>query len=89
MSMAAHDNLTRAVAQVETKHVRVVATDDPDVVLHLPEQDVDEPELSIVIPAADEEIAVGEFVEWCKEGLAKAGIVGEVVIVSSSTDRTG
>ena len=56
--------------------------------LHLPEDDVDEPEISIVVPAADEELTVGEFVEWCKQGLEQAGIVGEIVIVDSSSDRT-
>ena len=30
---------------------------------------LDEVELSIVIPAMNEEITVGEFIEWCKEGL--------------------
>ena len=28
----------------------------------------DDVELSIVIPAMNEEITVGEFMEWCKEG---------------------
>ena len=66
----------------------VVEGSDPDVVLHLPEDDVDEPEISVVVPAADEELTVGEFVEWCKQGLEQAGIVGEIVIVDSSSDRT-
>jgi glycosyltransferase involved in cell wall biosynthesis len=70
------------------KRARVVDGSDPDVVLHLPEHDVDDPELSIVIPASDEELTVGDFVEWCKQGLEQAGIVGEVVIVDSSRDRT-
>ncbi|HZP89140.1 MAG TPA: glycosyltransferase family 2 protein [Burkholderiales bacterium] len=46
------------------------------------------PEVSIVIPAMNEEITIGEFVAWCKEGLAKAGVQGEILIVDSSTDRT-
>ena len=70
------------------KRREIVAADDPDVVLHLPADDVAEPELSIVIPAADEELTVGEFVEWCKQGLEDAGIAGEILIVSSSKDRT-
>jgi glycosyltransferase involved in cell wall biosynthesis len=70
------------------KRREIVAADDPDVVLHLPEDDVAEPELSIVIPAADEELTVGEFVDWCKQGLEDAGVAGEIVIVSSSKDRT-
>ena len=36
----------------------------------------------------DEELTVSEFVEWCKQGLEQAGIVGEIVIVDSSSDRT-
>jgi glycosyltransferase involved in cell wall biosynthesis len=85
----AHDNLSAALAQLQTEQRAEVVEDvDPDVVLRLPESDVADPELSIVIPAADEEVTVGDFVEWCKQGLAEAGIVGEIVIVSSSRDRT-
>ena len=46
------------------------------------------PEISIVVPALNEEITIGEFVEWCKEGLARANVRGEIIIVDSSTDRT-
>jgi len=45
-------------------------------------------ELSIVIPAMNEEITVGEFMEWCKEGLKRAGVSGQILIVDSSTDNT-
>lgn len=45
-------------------------------------------EVSLVIPALNEEITVGEFVEWCKEGLSKAGVEGQILIVDSSTDKT-
>jgi glycosyltransferase involved in cell wall biosynthesis len=45
-------------------------------------------ELSIVIPAMNEEITVGEFIEWCKEGLKRAGVSGQILIVDSSTDNT-
>ena len=45
-------------------------------------------EASIVVPALNEEITVGEFVDWCKEGLARAGVRGQILIVDSSTDRT-
>ena len=38
-------------------------------------------ELSIVIPALNEEITVGEFIEWCKEGLKRAGVTGQILIV--------
>ena len=43
-----------------------------DVRLLVPEDDVAQPELSIVIPALDEELTVGDFVDWCREGLAEA-----------------
>ncbi len=45
-------------------------------------------ELSIVIPSLNEEVTIGEFVAWCREGLAKAGVTGQILIVDSSTDRT-
>jgi len=61
---------------------------DPDVVLHLPTEDVADPELSIVVPALNEELTIADFVRWCHEGLEKAGIKGEILIVDSGTDRT-
>ena len=61
-----------------------------DVELLLPEGDDPEREvqLSIVVPALDEELAVTQFVEWCKQGLEDAGVSGEILIVDSSSDRT-
>ena len=47
-----------------------------------------EVDLSIVVPALDESITVGEFVDWCLEGLKRAGVTGQVLIVDSSTDET-
>jgi len=44
--------------------------------------------VSIVVPALNEELTIGEFVEWCKEGLAKVDGDGEIIIVDSSTDKT-
>ena len=44
--------------------------------------------VSIVVPALNEETAIQRFVEWCQEGLKKANVAGEIVIVDSSTDRT-
>jgi len=49
---------------------------------------VAEPELSIVIPALNEQITIGDFVAWCRDGMRKAGIVGEILIIDSGTDRT-
>jgi glycosyltransferase involved in cell wall biosynthesis len=45
-------------------------------------------EVSIVVPCLNEELTVGEFVDWCTEGLAAAGVSGEVLIVDSSSDRS-
>jgi glycosyltransferase involved in cell wall biosynthesis len=45
-------------------------------------------DLSIVVPALNEEITVGEFIEWCKEGMERAGVNGQVLIVDSSSDDT-
>jgi hypothetical protein len=45
-------------------------------------------DVSIVVPALNEEITVGEFVDWCKEGVKRAGVTGQILIVDSSTDKT-
>src|SRR5882724_5684496 len=45
-------------------------------------------ELSLVVPALNEAITVGEFVDWCRQGLAAAGVTGQILIVDSSTDET-
>jgi glycosyltransferase involved in cell wall biosynthesis len=56
--------------------------------LLIPDDDVDAPDLSIVIPALNERLTIEDFVAWCRQGMADAGVVGEVVIVDSSTDET-
>ena len=38
--------------------------------------------------AANEALTIADFIDWCKEGLAKAKITGEILIVDSSTDDT-
>jgi glycosyltransferase involved in cell wall biosynthesis len=65
-----------------------VSCADPELILLVPERDVENPELSIVIPAMNERITIADFVEWCKIGLEKAGIEGEILIVDSSSDET-
>jgi glycosyltransferase involved in cell wall biosynthesis len=45
-------------------------------------------QLSIVIPALNERITVGEFVDWCHEGIRRAGVSAQILIVDSSTDET-
>ena len=51
-------------------------------------RDVAEPELSIVIPALNEELTIADFVAWCHDGMKAAGVVGEILIVDSGSDRT-
>jgi glycosyltransferase involved in cell wall biosynthesis len=65
-----------------------VALLDPELELLVPENDVDEPDVSIVIPALNEELTIVDFVRWCHQGLAEAGVVGEILIVDSSSDAT-
>ncbi|HLM86999.1 MAG TPA: glycosyltransferase [Solirubrobacteraceae bacterium] len=45
-------------------------------------------EVSIVVPCLNEELTIGEFVDWCYEGLAAAGVSGEILIADSSSDRS-
>jgi glycosyltransferase involved in cell wall biosynthesis len=45
-------------------------------------------DLSIVVPALNEAVTVGEFVDWCQVGLKRAGVTGQILIVDSSTDET-
>jgi glycosyltransferase involved in cell wall biosynthesis len=65
-----------------------IAAHDPELQLLVPEDDVADPEFSIVVPALNEALTIGDFIDWCKEGLAKAGMRGEILIVDSSTDAT-
>jgi glycosyltransferase involved in cell wall biosynthesis len=61
---------------------------DPELELLIPEGDIVDPEFSIVIPALNEQLTISDFIDWCREGLAKAGVQGEILIVDSSTDKT-
>ncbi|MBT7770028.1 MAG: glycosyltransferase family 2 protein, partial [Rhodospirillales bacterium] len=72
----------------EKNNNRIIPEHDNALVLLLPENDTSDPELSIVIPAMNEETVVGEFMDWCHEGIKKAGVTAEILIISSSTDRT-
>lgn len=62
----------------------------PDKVEHLvPANSSSGPvQLSIVVPALNECLTVGEFVDWCHQGLKQAGVTGQILIVDSSTDAT-
>src|ERR1035438_1544489 len=61
---------------------------DSELRLLVPANDVADPELSIVIPALNEELTIGQFVDWCQEGLRRAKVRGDVLIIDSSTDTT-
>lgn len=61
---------------------------DSSLCLLTPVDDAAAPVVSIVVPALNEELTIGDFVDWCKQGLRQAGIEGEILIVDSSTDRT-
>jgi len=67
---------------------RIIPAHNDVLAFLLPEYDTPEPELSIVIPAMNEETVVSEFMDWCHKGIEKAGVSVEILIISSSTDRT-
>src|ERR1019366_9631662 len=68
--------------------VRCVAGMESGIELYIPPDDEADPGLSIVIPALNEERNLAEFVCWRKEGLRRANIRGEIIIVDSSKDGT-
>ena len=59
-----------------------------DIHLLIPPADVADPEITILVPALNEELTIGHFVEWCRQGIAASGARVEILIVDSSTDRT-
>jgi len=59
-----------------------------DVRLLVPAADVADPEVTILVPALNEELTIGGFVDWCRQGIAASGARVEILIVDSSTDRT-
>ncbi|MFZ0215141.1 MAG: glycosyltransferase family 2 protein, partial [Candidatus Dormiibacterota bacterium] len=77
-----------AVGGLEGSQAGAEASGTTSARLWMPAHDEPNPEVSIVIPACNERLTVGDFVDWCKEGLARAGARGEVVIVDSSDDDT-
>ncbi|MCA1684522.1 MAG: glycosyltransferase family 2 protein [Planctomycetia bacterium] len=44
--------------------------------------------VSVVVPCLNEEAVIGEFIDWCHEGLRDAGRSGQILIIDSSTDRS-
>ena len=41
-----------------------------------------------MIPALNEQLTIADFVQWCTDGMRAAGIVGEILIIDSGSDRT-
>lgn len=82
------DVLSTEVADISTAEKPKARREEQDIALLVPDDDVAEPEVSIVVPALNEELTVGEFVEWCHEGFRRAGVTGEILIIDSSNDRT-
>jgi glycosyltransferase involved in cell wall biosynthesis len=64
------------------------AVDDPEITLLVPPNDTVSPEVTILVPAVNEQITMGDFVAWCHQGLEAAGATGEILIVDSSDDAT-
>jgi glycosyltransferase involved in cell wall biosynthesis len=61
----------------------------PDSVrLLVPAVGAPDPEVTILVPALDEELTIGQFIDWCHQGISGAGTSVEIVIVDSSSDRT-
>jgi glycosyltransferase involved in cell wall biosynthesis len=75
-------------APTESSDAPVSGTPVSEFQLLIPEGDTTDPEVTILIPAVNEELTVGDFVAWVHEGLRDAGVVGEILIVDGSTDRT-
>jgi glycosyltransferase involved in cell wall biosynthesis len=68
--------------------VRFAPPDAPQLWLPANENATGHVEISIVVPALNEQVTISEFVDWCWQGLRDAGVTGEVIIVDSSTDET-
>jgi glycosyltransferase involved in cell wall biosynthesis len=79
---------TSTTATVPTTASGAVRAADPEIELLVPADDVSDPEFSIVIPALNEQLTITDFIAWCHEGMRKAGVRGEILIVDSSKDRT-
>jgi glycosyltransferase involved in cell wall biosynthesis len=64
------------------------AAPDPGVTLLTPAHDVSDPVVTILVPTLNEELTVGQFLDWCIEGIAASGLAVEILIADSSTDKT-
>jgi hypothetical protein len=70
----------------ESPHTVYPDIDGPNGIgLLVPATDVTDPEGTSLIPALDEEPTIGQFIDWCHEGLRDAG--ARVEILSTETLR--
>ncbi len=77
------------MTQLGTRATGVAAGyEDGELKLLVPADDVEAPEVSIVVPSLNEELTIGQFVDWCHEGLRKSNVRGAILIIDSSTDDT-
>jgi glycosyltransferase involved in cell wall biosynthesis len=53
-----------------------------------PSEVVHDPEISIVIPAANESLTIKKFIDWCKVGIEEINVKTEILIICSSDDDT-
>ena len=67
---------------------KAISRSDPTIRLLLPERDVVDPVVTILVPTLNEERTVGTFMDWCNEGIVKSGLAVEILIADSSTDQT-
>ena len=89
MALISRDDPTlNAAAGLRAAALVEVDPHDPDIALWIPAGDTPAPEVTILVPCLNEEITIGEFVEWCKIGLAELDVPGEILIVDSSSDRS-
>jgi glycosyltransferase involved in cell wall biosynthesis len=59
-----------------------------DVHLLIPALDAVLPEVTILVPALNEELTIGHFIDWCHQGISASRTSVEILIVDSSNDRT-
>jgi glycosyltransferase involved in cell wall biosynthesis len=45
-------------------------------------------DVTVLIPTKNEQITITKFIEWCHLGFRNSGLVGEIVLMDSSTDQT-
>jgi glycosyltransferase involved in cell wall biosynthesis len=80
--------MSQPVSSPSTTSQAASAWPSGDIRLLVPVVDTLGPEVTILVPALNEELTIGRFIDWCHEGIAASGTRVEILIVDSSTDRT-